>query len=191
MYNAYTIGKHIYLRSPTAADAEGHWHEWLSDEETTRWLGMRQWPNTLERQRDFYQAIQKADDRLVLSIVDIASDKHIGVCNLSSINWISRYCDVALVIGEKEFRSGPHAVETMSLMLRIAFLRLNLRAVKSSFSASNTASSMIHDIFRFKEVGRIPGLLWDRGEYVDNVTSVLRREDWMARNKLSDHARQS
>jgi len=188
MYNPYTIGTHVYLRHPTQADAEGAWHEWLSDEETTRWLGLRHWPNSVERQREFYQSCLRGEDRLVLSIVDIATDKHIGVCNLSGINWVHRYCDLAIIIGDVEFRKGPHVLEALSLLLKVAFLRLNMRIVKSSFAASNDASQAIHDIFRFKEVGRLPGLLWDRGRYVDNVIAMLERGDWMKRNGLADEA---
>lgn len=188
MYNPYTVGKNVYLRHPTLADVEGAWHEWLSDEDLTRWLGLRHWPNSVERQRAFYDSLQRGEDRLVLSIVDIATDKHIGVCNLSSINWVHRYCDIAIVMGDPGFRKGPHVLEAVSLMLKTAFMRLNMRIVKSSFAASNEASKAIHDIFRFREVGRLPELLWDRERYVDNVIAMLKREDWMKRNGLAQEA---
>lgn len=185
MYNPYVSGSHVYLRHPTLQDVGGPWHEWLSDEDTTRWLNLRHWPNSIEKQRAFYEACQKGEDRLVLAIVDTATDKHIGICNLSGINWVHRYCDVAIVMGEKGFRQGPHMLEAMALLLRTAFLRLNMRIVKSSFAASNQASQAIHDIFRFEEVGRLPGLLWDRGQYVDNVISMLTIESWIQRNGIS------
>jgi RimJ/RimL family protein N-acetyltransferase len=183
--NSYAAGRHVYLRHPTSEEVEGRWHEWLSDEETTRWLVGHAWPNSLERQREFYEASTKRLDRLVLSVIDKESDKHIGVCNLSSINWVHRFCDVAIVIGEEDYRTGPYAVETMSILLGIAFLRLNLRIVKSSFAAGNEASASIHDVFRFKEVGRIEELFWARGYYVDNVLVTLSRRDWMARNAIA------
>jgi [ribosomal protein S5]-alanine N-acetyltransferase len=191
MNNAYAAGALVYLRHPTRADAEGPWHEWLSDEETTRWLSQRYWPNSVERQVEFYESTRRGEDRLVLSIVDVGTEKHIGVCNLSSISWVHRYCDLAIVIGDKAFRKGPHMLEAVSLMLNTAFLRLNMRIVKSSFAASNDASKTIHDVFRFKEVGRLEGLLWDRGRYVDNVIAMLRREDWMRRNGIASNAEDS
>ena len=118
-------------------------------------------------------------------MIEQENDRHVGVCNLSSINWVHRFCDIAVVIGEQEYRTGPYALEAMSLLLRIAFLRLNLRIVRSSFAAGNEASKVIHDVFRFKEVGRIEGLYWDRGQYVDNVIATLNRRDWMARNSIA------
>ncbi|OFW06429.1 MAG: hypothetical protein A3I61_19955 [Acidobacteria bacterium RIFCSPLOWO2_02_FULL_68_18] len=190
MKNPYAVGERVYLRQPTAEDVEGRWHEWLSDEETTRWLALHHWPNSVEAQREFFEASRRSRDRLVLAAVDRETDRHIGVCNLSAINWVHRFCDVAVVIGEPEYRTGPYVLEAMSLLLRIAFMRLNLRIVKSSFAADNDASKAIHEIFGFKEVGRIEQLFWDRGRYVDNVIAALSRPQWMARNDLSAGAEQ-
>jgi len=182
MYNPYAIGTHIYLRHPTMADVEGVWHEWMSDEETTRWLNLRYWPNCIENQKEFYESSRLSKNRMVLSIVDIESNKHIGICNLSNINWVHHYCDVAVIIGNKNFRKGPYMLEAFSQLLQIAFLRLNLRIVKSVFAETNDASKAIHDVFHFKEVGRLEELLWDRGKYVDSVIVMLKRDDWMNRN---------
>ena len=74
MRNPYIIGKHCYLRQPTQEDADGVWHEWLSDEETTRHLSSRAMPNSLESQNAFYQSTHDVGSRLVLSIVDITTD---------------------------------------------------------------------------------------------------------------------
>ena len=190
MKNPYAVGDRLYLRSPIAEDVEGRWHEWLSDEQTTRWLVAHNWPNSVEAQREFYEASRRGRDRLVLAAIDKETDRHIGVCNLSAINWVHRFCDVAIVIGEAEYRTGPHVLEAMSLLLRIAFLRLNLRIVKSSFAADNEASKTIHDVFGFREVGRIERLFWDRGRYVDNVIAALTRREWMARNSILAEADQ-
>ena len=182
MYNPYIVGNHVYLRHPTLADVEGVWHEWMSDEETTRWLNLRYWPNCIENQKEFYESNRLSKDRMVLSIVDIESDKHIGICNLSNISWLDGYCDLAVVMGDKNFRKGPHGLESYSLLIKIAFLRLNFRIIKSAFTSTNEAAKAAHDIFHFKEVGRLEELLWDRGKYVDSVIVMLKRDDWMNRN---------
>ena len=183
MRNPYIIGKHCYLRQPTQEDADGVWHEWLSDEETTRHLSSRAMPNSLESQNAFYQSILDVASRLVLSIVDITTDKHIGVCNLSSINWVHRYADIAFIIGDKDFRVGPYIVETMSLLLRLAFQRLNLRMIKSDYVITNEASEMIHRMFRFKKTGQIEDIFWDRDRYVATVQMVLSKKDWQLRQQ--------
>jgi RimJ/RimL family protein N-acetyltransferase len=181
MHNPYVVGKHCYLRHPTQEDADGAWHEWFSDEETTRYLNSRYWPNSLESQKAFYQTILQVGNRLVLSIVDVESDKHIGVCNLSNINWVHRYSEMALIIGKKDFRAGPYAVEATSLLLRIAFQRLNLRMVKSDYVETNTSSEIIHRLFRFEKTGQVDDIFWDEGSYVPIVQMVLRKKVWQRR----------
>ena len=59
MKNAYIIGKQIYLRHPTEDDLNGNWYEWFSDEETTKFLESRFWPNSRESQLAFYNSLQK------------------------------------------------------------------------------------------------------------------------------------
>ena len=183
MRNPYIIGKHCYLRHPTQEDADGVWHEWLSDEETTRFLSSRAMPNSLESQNAFYQSILDVASRLVLSIVDTKTDKHIGVCNLSSINWVHRYADIAVIIGDKDYRVGLYYLESMSLLQRIAFQRLNLRMIKSVYVITNEAAEKVHQVFGFKKTGQIEDIFWDRDRYVATVQMVLSKKDWQLRQQ--------
>jgi RimJ/RimL family protein N-acetyltransferase len=182
MYNPYMIGKFIYLRHPTEDDVHGKWHEWMSDPETGKYLGDQNWPNSKENQIEFYKSVLSDRSRMVLSIIDIHTDKHIGVCNLSSINWVHRYCDEALIIGEKEYRKGSIAFEANSLLLKIAFLRLNLRIVKGNCAESNQFSRQLLKVLGFEELGKIEKLVWIDGKYENAIYVVLYRDVWMKRN---------
>ena len=189
MLNPYAIGSHCYLRHPTQEDADGAWHEWFSNEETTRYLNSHFWPNSLESQNEFYQSIKNMGNRLVLSIVDIETDEHIGVCNLSAINWVHRRAHIALIIGNKNFRSGPYALEATSLLLRVAFQRLNMRMVKSDYVKTNASAELIHRLFRFEKTGQVDDSFWDGDSYVPEVQMVLRREAWQRRQLLARQIR--
>lgn len=182
MNNPYAIGKLIYLRAPTVEDVEGRWYQWFSDPETTQYLNDRFWPNTIKSQKEFFEGIQNSQNRLVLSIIDKKNDEHIGVCNLNSINWVHRYADIALVIGEIKYRNGQIALETFSLLLEIAFLRLNLLNLKGSFLASNPLTELIVKIFGFEIIGKYKNLYYYKGNYVDSVHVQLCREKWLDRN---------
>lgn len=182
MYNPYSIGRTVYLRAPNREDVEGRWHQWFSDPETTQYLSDRYWPNTVERQKEFFETNQDSQNRLILSIVDKATDEHIGVCNLSAISWLHGYADIALVIGEKQYRNGQVAMETISLLLEIAFLRLNLRNVKGAYIASNPLTELLIKIFDFDIAGRNKELLHFRGQYIDSINVQLSRDKWLERN---------
>ena len=132
MYNPYMVGKQIYLRHPTEEDVQGKWHEWLSDEELTKFMTDRFWPNSKEAKLEFYKSLINNKERLVLSLINKSNNEHVGVVSLSAINWVHRYADIALAIGEKKYRKGPIVIEAFSLMLKVAFVRLNLKNVKIS-----------------------------------------------------------
>jgi|SRR3972149_8656754 len=184
MYNPYVIGKNIYLRHPKEEDAVGKWHEWFSDEETTRFLIDRFWPNSAESQVEFFKMLRNDRCRLVLSVIDKKSDQHIGIVSLGNINWVHRYSDFALVIGEKDFRKEAYAIEGITLILKIAFLRLNLETLKGAYVRSNQMTKAICNVFKFKEVGVYDNLLRINGKSEDLVAVMLGRESWMKRNKL-------
>ena len=183
MTNPYAIGKQVYLRSPSENDLEGKWHEWFSDPEITEYLADRYWPNSIEMQQSFYESIKNSKDRLVLSICDMETDEHIGICNLSAINWVHRYADIAFIIGEKKYRNGSVGLETTALLLDIAFNKLNLLNLRATYFASHPHTPVILKIFGFKEVGRFENFLSHKGNYVDLVYSQLSRESWAARNE--------
>ena len=184
MLNPYAIGKKIYLRAPIEDDVTGNWYQWLSDPEITAFLGERWWPNTIDNQLSFFNSIKDSKDRLVLSICDINTNQHIGVCNLSSISWVHRNADVALIIGDKNYRNGTYAIETLSLLLHISFRRLNLLNLRSAHMSSNPFTPALEKMFGFKEAGRLTNFLYSNGEYVDLVISQLTKENWFSRNQL-------
>jgi len=181
MYNPYMIGKHVYLRHPTEEDALGKWHEWFSDEQITKHLVDRFWPNTKEAQLEFLKSLGDRS-RLALSVVTKEEDEHIGVVSLSSINWVHRYADVAIVVGEEEYCKGAYAIEAFSLILRVAFIRLNLRTIKSGYANSNEASGSIHRVFKFTKAGEYKNILCIDGHYDDLVLEMLDRKTWLRRN---------
>ncbi len=184
MKNPYSIGKKIYLRAPDHEDLEGNWHEWLSDPDITQFLGHRSWPNNRDKQKAFFESFNNKSfgDRLVLSICLKENDKHIGICNLSSIDYINRNADVAFIIGDKEFRDGQIAIETLSLLIEIGFHRLNLLNLKSVHLANNPHTPLLEKLFGFKEIGKYEKMYNYKGKYVDCILSQLSREAWEKRN---------
>ena len=107
----------------------------------------------------------------------------ISVCNLNFINFVHGVCEIALAIGEKEFRKGSYGFECFTLLLKIAFLKLNLRIIKSNYIESNEYTKNIQKVLRFKEIGKIKDWFWINGKYEDLIIEVLHRDEWLKRNK--------
>jgi len=179
----YVIGETIYLRSPMEIDAESSWINWLNDEETTKWLVDQYWPKSSSEQKNFVKYTNKDKSRLVLLIIDKEKEKPIGVCSLSSINYVHRYCSIAIIIGEKKYRQGKCLIEAFSLLLGVAFKRLNMRYVRSAFVNGNEASEMLHKLFRFQECGCYPDTFWDGKTFRDIKILSLSQQNWLRNNE--------
>ena len=182
MIPPYSAGEHVYLRAPSMSDAEGDWVSWMNDEETTKWLVDQYWPKTVADQKAFIETTNKEKSRLLLMIADKKSDTLIGVCSLSSINYVHRYCSLTVIMGEKGYRQGKHLVETISLLLRVAFKRLNMRSVRSAYVDGNEASALIHRLFHFVDCGAYPETFWDGEIYRDLKLFNLTQNNWSRRN---------
>lgn len=185
MKNPYAISNSIYLRAPVKEDVDGRWHEWFSDYEVTKYLADRWWPNSVESQETFFSEINNSKNRLVLCICDKKTDDHIGVCNLSSINWVHRYADIAIIIGESKYKNGIYALEAYDLLINIAFKRLNLRNLRSYYASTQKGSEKINRTFGFKNIGAFKNCFFDGIKYVDiNIDQLsYKSKDWK-NNKL-------
>ena len=177
MKNPYSIGKHVYLRVPEVEDVDKGWYEWFSDPEITKYLVDRTFPNTKQKQLNFLSELTTDSSRLVLLICDINSDEIIGVTSLSNINWVHKYADLGIVIGNSNYRSGNFAIEAVSLILEIAFQRFNLQNVRGFTVEANIGSLAIQKYFGFIECGRIPNLVQYDKKYFSLVITVLHREN--------------
>ena len=182
MINPYMISKNIYFRSPLEEDVDGRWYEWFSDEETTKMLDTRFWPNSKKEQLEFYNSLHNDKTKLVLSIVTKSDNQHMGVISLGNINWVHRYADIGIIIGEKEFNNGVYASEAYAMILSIAFLRLNLLNVRAAYCESNKSSSALLKMFKFKVAGVFKNLVTIDGKDDNMVFVYLDRQSWLKRN---------
>lgn len=183
MINPYIVGKHIYLRPPVEKDAEGPWHEWFSDEDVTRYLEARIFPNTVEEQIAFLRSVTGTPSEVVLAIIDKQNDRHIGVAALRGINWVHSFGDIAVVLGDKSYwQKAVYGLEAHTLLLRAAFLRLNLENIRASYMERNERARDLLALLRFREAGRYHNLYSIGGERCDGVLMQLSRKEWLARN---------
>ncbi len=180
--NSYVVGERVWLRALTEADAEGPWHTWFSDDETTKYLNYWR-PNTIESQRSFFHTRVESSGDLILAVIQKSSGRHIGIVSLSKIDWIHRFADISLVIGDKEARQqAVLGFEALTLMMKIGFLKLNLENLKGGFIDGQDHSRQMLQALRFKKVGRVRELFCIDGIRRDHVLVQLQRTDWLARN---------
>ncbi|OHB72663.1 MAG: hypothetical protein A2W23_00820 [Planctomycetes bacterium RBG_16_43_13] len=175
---AYARGEHVYFRYLTEEDAKGEWHLWFNSPEVTQYMGARRWFNTIDNQLEYLQYVKTTKDRLTLAIIDIKTNKHIGVCSLGSIDYINRHAEESCVIGDKKFQNGLYALESIAMITEIGFSRLNLHKIYATGAESNQNGLMLTKLLGYKESGRFKEHSFIKGKYEDSIILEILQVDW-------------
>src|SRR5262245_22947479 len=106
--------------------------QWRRDSEYMRLMDGG--PISLASQKDAQKWIEKDVEepeahQHVFAIRTLSENKLIGDIGLYVVNWPGRDAFVGLGIGEREFWGKGHGTDLMKLILRYAFLEVNLRRV--------------------------------------------------------------
>ena len=172
-------GANIAFRALEEADLEGGWYNWFNDPEVTKYLEQGVFPNTREGQRLFYQQnVVNSQNQAIFAIEDKETKSHIGVASVRNIDWISRKGRIAIVIGEKAFRVGSNALEAYYLIVKHAFMTMNLNKLTATAMTENESSLKYCEKIGFKVVGVDREFFYKDGAYKDCVHHELLHREW-------------
>ena len=177
---AFVDGERVYLRPLREAALNDRYLDWLNDAEVTRFLEAGTFPETPAGLRAFYEAMHASKTDVLLAICDKATDRHIGNIKLGGINWIHRYADLGILIGEKDYWHKGCGREACRLLLRYAFETLNLNKVILGVYSNHAAAIRTYEQVGFRVEGHITGLLNFEGTYVDKVLMGISKEQFAA-----------
>ncbi|MFC1585763.1 GNAT family N-acetyltransferase [Fibrobacterota bacterium] len=176
---AYAKGKLVYFRYLTEQDAISNWHLWFNSQEVTRNLVEQYWVNTPEDQINYLKMLRESRDRLTLAIVEIETNKHIGVGGLGTIRQFHKNAEVSVIIGEKKYRDGRYVFESLALLLEIGFTRLNLHKITASALIDNVQSQELNKLLGLKKAACLKEHYFSNGYYKDVVVYEVLRKDWL------------
>jgi len=180
---AYAKGEHVYFRYLTEEDARGEWHLWFNSPSITRYLLARKWTNTVEDQLEYLKYAKTTKDRLTLAIVDIKSNKHIGVGSLGHIEYIHKHAEISCVIGAKDFHKGYYALESFAMLTEIGFTRLNLNKIYGAGLEINRPGIELSKLLGYKVTGRLNEHCFADGQYKDALMLEIFQRDWLKSDK--------
>ncbi|MBZ0307061.1 MAG: GNAT family N-acetyltransferase, partial [Anaerolineae bacterium] len=119
--SAFIEGERLYLRGLTLDDASEKYLGWMHDPAVMQYLESRFYPHSLESLRDFISQMQHDRNNVFLAMVLKDGDRHIGNIKLGPINWIHRFADIGLLIGEKDCWGKGYGTEAIRLLTHYAF----------------------------------------------------------------------
>ncbi len=112
------------------------------------------------------------------AIFDCAADQVIGTVGLGGIDWAAGDCWVGIGIGERDHWGKGYGTEALNLVVRFAFLELNLRRVSLNYFEYNERGRKSYEKVGFIEEGRISDWMNRNGRRWDLIFMGLLRRDW-------------
>lgn len=104
--------------------------------------------------KDFVLSMDGSRDNLFMAICLKEGKRHIGNIKIGPINWLNRFTDIRLLIGEKDCWGKGYASEAIGLVVDIAFNKLGLHKLWAGAYDANQGSVKSFIKNRFSIEGR-------------------------------------
>lgn len=176
----FIVGSRVNLRPlDVETDLDACWR-WANDPEIRLYIKQRL-PMTREEEREWFLKPRLNDVVLGIEVKpSVIGDpcRLIGTTALGRINWLQRHATSGTLIGEKDCWGHGYGTEAKMLLLRYAFLTLNLHRVTSNVYATNERSLRCQKKCGYREEGRFREMFFISGRWVDLVTLGVLQEEW-------------
>ena len=175
-------GELVHLSAMDADEISKSFSRWSRDTEFRRLLDSgaartispkdaKKW---LEKELDeqsinqHWFSIRKLDDDTLLGDIDLYVD-----------NWPARDTYVGLGIGERDFWGKGYGTDAMKVILRYAFIEVNMNRVTLTVFEYNPRAIRSYEKAGFRHEGRVRGRLNKEGRRWDMLYMGILREEWM------------
>ncbi|PJF44099.1 MAG: N-acetyltransferase [Phototrophicales bacterium] len=177
--NKLLRGNLVYLTANTIDDAE-QIAKWFNDLDVSYWSNYHiRLVNTEQKQQRLKQFWENKN--FSFAIRTIAEDRYIGIASLDAPDWRNRKTMLGVTIGDKRYWGQGYGSDTVQIMLRYAFLELNLHRVHLGVFSYNTRAIRAYEKIGFVHEGARREALFRDGQYHDMLIMSILRHEWEAR----------
>ena len=174
-YYKKITGDRLYL-SPMNPDDVNAYLEWMNED---RMLAVHfgQYPQMVSAKSDLDWLYAPPENMRRFAIVLFDNDALIGSISLHNIDHLNRNAYIGVFIGGAQNRSKGYGAEAIRLVLDYGFRTMNLHSINLTVHADNKEAISCYKKVGFREVGRLPEVLFVDGKYVDKIyTEILDHE---------------
>ena len=181
MNNIYT-GELVRLSAMDVDEISRAISRWSRDSEFRRLInseaasvasstGVKKW---LEKELD-----EQSINQHWFSIRKLDDDQLLGDIDIYVYNWPGRDAFVGLGIGEREFWGRGYGTDVIKVILRYAFIEVNLERVTLTVFEYNPRAIRAYEKVGFQLEGRQRGVILREGRRWDILYMGILREEWM------------
>lgn len=178
-YYKKIVGERLYL-SPVDPDEVDAYLEWMNEDRSLA-VNFGQYCAIVSSKSDLKWLYEPPKDMRRFAIVLIENDVLRGSVSLHNIDHINRNAYIGIFIGGEQNRDQGYGTEAIRLMLDYGFNTMNLHSINLSVHADNPAGIACYKKAGFREVGRLPEVLFIDGKYVDKVLMEALEDEFRGR----------
>lgn len=180
MDRPFLIGKKVYLRPLEIEDVNQEYLQWVNDARVTLGRIEIHFPVTKEKQLEYVKSILNRNDHAFFAIVEKGTDKFIGTAKMGPINWVHRFTEHAIMIGDTTTWNKGYGGEVIQILLEYGFRVLNMHKIYAGVSAANPASLRKNERVGYKVEAVFKNKFFTNGKYVDHVVMSMSNDEYFA-----------
>ena len=158
--------------------------QWLNDPEVRSNLELVS-PLSMAQEEGWFEQILKrpaAEQPLVIEANEDETWRALGNCSLFNIDQHDRSAELGIFIGDKQYWNHGIGTRAVRLLLRHAFLDLNLNRVFLRVYESNPRGARCYEKAGMKLEGRMRQARYRQGKYIDVLLMAALKDEWLAEN---------
>ncbi|MCX5771685.1 MAG: GNAT family protein [Candidatus Hydrogenedentes bacterium] len=172
------VGKKCYL-SPINVDDFELFTAWQNDLEVAEYLQASGNVVTLMSEK---AALEKRAQEHNYEIIDLETDKPLGLVGLVRTDYVNRSGKLRIFIGDKAYLGKGYGREAVRLLLGYVFDYLNLNSVLLTVREDNTRAIACYTSVGFKRAGRYRQSILRTGRFHDEIVMDILAEEFRAAN---------
>ncbi len=175
-------GNSVYLRPFKLKDVSRNYLSWLNNPEINYGIEAR-FPISEMEAKKFFKETLISKSKILFAICDNKTNKHIGNCLISNIDWINRRCRYGRLIGEKNKRKKGIGTEVTKLIQEIVFNKLNLNTMFTGSNERNIASIKSNLNAGMKNEGISREAIYIDGKYYNQINFAMTKKDFQKKRR--------
>jgi len=126
------------------------------------------YPSTVDDEaRAMSQSTSYTSGEYQFAVETLKDRQLIGKCGFTKVNWKNRMGEMAILIGEKEYRGKGYGADAVRTLCRFGFEEMNLHKIKAVVFAFNEAALRCYEKCGFRREGLLKEEMFREGAYHD------------------------